>query len=103
MQTESLQSSVLKVRRWMMGVIVGVSCLLSSNLARGFPVITAVSPTSGAPGTSVDIQGSDLGQTLEVRFGVAPAIFTVISVNEVVATVPLDATSGPVSVIASSG
>jgi large repetitive protein len=87
----------------MVGVIVGVICLLSSNLARGFPVITAVSPTSGAPGTSVDIQGLDLGQTLEVRFGSAPAIFTVVSVNEVVATVPLDATSGSVSVIASSG
>jgi len=103
MQTESLQSIARKPRRWIPPWIFGVSCLLSGNLARGFPVITAVSPTFGAPGTSVDIQGSDLSQTLEGPVWFGSAIFTVVSANEVVATVPLDATSGPVSITATSG
>src|ERR1041385_6564991 len=71
--------------------------------ARAFPVITDVSPTAGFPGTSVTISGSDLAGTAEVRFGMAPAIFTVVSPFTVVATVPLDATSDPVSIIATSG
>jgi len=40
MQTESLQSIARKPRRWIPALIFGVSCLLSGNLARGFPVIT---------------------------------------------------------------
>jgi hypothetical protein len=88
--------------RWWI-IIFSAAAFASSNLILGFPVITSVSPTSGAPGTSVDIKGSDLSQTMEVRFGMASAIFTVLSDFEVVATVPLDASSGPVSIIANNG
>lgn len=49
------------------------------------------------------ITGSDLGNTVEVQFGLASAIFDVISDELLVATVPLDATTGPISVVSTEG
>lgn len=86
-----------------MGAVMVVCFLLSSALARGIPVITAFEPQSGAPGTSVTIRGADLGGVFEVLFGSGLANFTVRSSDRIVATVPLDATTGPISVAAPSG
>lgn len=81
-----------------------MACLLGPGLVAGaFPVITGFTPTSGPPGTSVTITGSDLAEAAEVSFGMAPAIFNVSSESRVVATVPLDATTGPITVVSPSG
>ncbi len=76
------------------------SLLLSLGMLRAWsiPVITSVSPGSGAPGTSVQIEGAGFTDAMEVKFDLSSAIFTVVSDQRLVATVPLDATSGPVSV-----
>ncbi len=87
----------------MMGLACALGCICSGGFTRGAPVITEVSPTLGAPGTSVSIKGSGLTQILEVQFGMAPALFTTVSANQIFATVPLDAMTGPVAVIAVGG
>src|ERR1041384_3787332 len=83
------------------GLCLGVA--FSEPSVQAFPVITSVSPTSGFPGTSVAISGVDLGGAVEVDFGTAPALFTLVSANQIIATVPLDATSGPIAVVTTSG
>jgi uncharacterized repeat protein (TIGR01451 family) len=80
-----------------------LSLLLASINAQGVPAITSFSPTAGPPGTSVTIVGSDLGSVLEVRFGTAVAIFSIVSTTRIIATVPLDGTSGPITVGAAAG
>jgi large repetitive protein len=62
--------------------------------------ISGFSPTSGPPGTSVLIQGANFTGVREVRFENSPAVFTVLSSIRISATVPLDATSGPINIIA---
>ena len=47
------------------------------------------------------IRGTDLSSAREVRFGNGAAVFTVENANLINATVPLDANSGPISIIAS--
>ncbi|MFO1499466.1 MAG: IPT/TIG domain-containing protein [Verrucomicrobiota bacterium] len=71
---------------------------LNSLTAQAAPLITAFNPTAGPPGTSVQITGNDLGTALEVDFGNAPAVFSILSANLIVATVPLDATSDRITV-----
>jgi hypothetical protein len=51
----------------------------------------------------VRITGEDLGDVVEVGFDLSLANFTVVNDRLVIATVPLDATSGPVSVFDLSG
>lgn len=77
--------------------------LQAADLASSRPVVSNFSPLSGAPGTSVTINGSNFSNVREVRFNNAIAIFTSVSATRVVATVPLDATTGPVSVITALG
>ena len=72
------------------------------------PTVTGISPTTGAPGTSVTINGSGFGMTQgvpgtlcnnDVCFnGAASSTITSWSDTQIVAIVPDDATSGPVSV-----
>ncbi|MGW3041771.1 IPT/TIG domain-containing protein, partial [Kitasatospora sp. NPDC001159] len=52
------------------------------------PVITAVSPASGAVGTSVIISGSGFTGASSVHFGTASATFTVLSDAQIQATAP---------------
>ncbi|MFF7650559.1 IPT/TIG domain-containing protein, partial [Streptomyces sp. NPDC007983] len=55
------------------------------------PVISSVSPASGAPGggTVVTITGTNFNQATVVRFGTALApAFTVVSANQITATAP---------------
>jgi uncharacterized repeat protein (TIGR01451 family) len=79
-----------------------VLALLANDVSAA-PTITKVSSESGAPGTSVTLDGSDLGGTTEVRFGDAPAAFSVISFTRVVTTVPLDATTGLITLTTPDG
>ncbi len=68
------------------------------------PVIFGFTPTSGAVGTTVRINGDNLSTATEVRFnGVAVANFTVNGDTNIVTALPAGATSGKISVVASSG
>jgi hypothetical protein len=67
------------------------------------PAITSFAPTSGPPGTSVTIIGTNLSGATAVMFGGAPAAFTPVSATQVNATVPASATTGPISVAAAQG
>ena len=67
------------------------------------PAITGFTPISGAPGDSVTIDGANFSRVVEVRFNTDVALFTHVSPSRVVATVPLGATTGPISVTTSLG
>jgi hypothetical protein len=67
------------------------------------PVLASVSPAQGptAAGAAVTLTGSGLTTTTAVRFGAAPAAFTVLSDTRLAATVPAGA-AGPVQVSVTS-
>lgn len=67
------------------------------------PGITNVSPTSGSVGSSVVINGTNFAGASVVWFNGTNAAFTLNSSNQITATVPTGATTGPVSVIAPGG
>src|ERR1039458_7740904 len=67
------------------------------------PGITNVSPASGAVSSSVVIKGTNFAGASVVWFNSTNASFTVNSSNQITATVPTGATTGPVSVIAPGG
>jgi hypothetical protein len=67
------------------------------------PSISGYSPSSGPVGTSVTISGSGFTGATSVTFNGAPATFTVNSDTQVTATVPSDATSGPIGVTTPGG
>jgi DNA/RNA endonuclease G (NUC1) len=67
------------------------------------PGITNVSPISGSVGSSVVIKGTNFAGASVVWFNGTNATFTLNSGNQITATVPAGATTGPVSVIAPGG
>jgi endonuclease G len=67
------------------------------------PGITNVSPASGSIGSSVLIKGTNFGGVALVWFNGTNAAFTLNSSNQITATVPTGATTGPISVIAPGG
>jgi subtilisin family serine protease len=67
------------------------------------PTITAFSPSSGAVGTVVTITGASFNGTTAVTFNGVEAAFTVNSANEIVATVPVQASTGRISVLTGAG
>jgi hypothetical protein len=67
------------------------------------PVITGFSPASGSPGTAVTVSGTNFTATTFVTFNGAPAVFSINSDNQITATVPSCAGSGPVAVTDSAG
>jgi len=68
------------------------------------PTITSFSPTSGPVGTSVTITGTNFSGATSVKFfDNVSATFTVDSSTQITATVPLGATTGPISVTTPSG
>ena len=70
------------------------------------PTITSITPTSGAPGTSVTIDGTNFSPTAGqnvVFFNILQAhTITSTSATQLVADVPAGATTGPVSVLVTS-
>jgi RHS repeat-associated protein len=71
--------------------------------AAGTPMITSFSPASGAVGTSVTINGTNLTGATSVTFNGTSSSFTVVSSIKITATVPANATTGPISVTAPGG
>src|SRR6185436_15595644 len=70
------------------------------------PSISGLSPASGPTGTPVVISGSGFTGTTDVRFNgtsVGSGNFTVNSDTNVTATVPANATSGPIAIDAPGG
>ncbi len=65
--------------------------------------ITNLSPVSGSVGSSVVIKGTNFGGALAVRFNGTNAAFTLNSSNQITASVPAGASTGPVSVVAAGG
>ncbi len=68
------------------------------------PAITGFSPASGGVGALVTLSGANLSEATSVRFnGVSAGSFTVDSAAQITATVPVGATTGPISVTTASG
>ena len=67
------------------------------------PRITSFTPASGAPGTSVAINGANLTGATAVKFNGTSAVFTVNSPVKITATVPAGAASGPITVATPAG
>jgi uncharacterized repeat protein (TIGR01451 family) len=62
------------------------------------PSISSFSPTSGVPGTQVQIRGSDFIGVTSVDFDGAPASFVANSHTMITTAVPTGATTGPITV-----
>ena len=96
---------------WSLGFLVngeggGVGPLIPSPWNLGGPVaptIASFTPASGAPGTSVTINGSGLTGASSVKFNGTDAVITSGSTTTLTATVPAGATTGPISVVTPGG
>lgn len=68
------------------------------------PTVTSFSPSSGPRGTVVTITGTGFTGATQVEFGgAATTEFTVNSATQIVATVPQNAVTGPISVTTNGG
>lgn len=67
------------------------------------PAVTAMSPTSGGPGTSVTLTGLRFTGATKVAFNGVAARFTVLSDTSIVTSVPTGATTGKISVTTAGG
>ncbi|GAB4398967.1 MAG: hypothetical protein OHK0053_18410 [Microscillaceae bacterium] len=68
------------------------------------PTISAINPLSGPQGTVVTITGTDFIGTTEVLFNGAPANnFTILNANTIEAIVPVNATTGKITVSTGGG
>ncbi|HEX9997489.1 MAG TPA: S8 family serine peptidase [Abditibacterium sp.] len=62
------------------------------------PAITSFSPSGGAPGSLVTLRGTSFSNTTAVKFAGKISAFTIISPNEITATVPTGALTGSLAV-----
>ncbi len=67
------------------------------------PIILGFSPASGAAGTNVIITGTNFDSASAVTFNGLSASFTFNSTTQITATVPPNATTGPISVTTPGG
>jgi hypothetical protein len=67
------------------------------------PSIASFAPAAGAPGALVTISGANFTGASEVRFGTLGAVFEVRSDHDLLATVPANAVTAPLSVISIQG
>jgi len=75
----------------------------STGLFYGAPVINNFVPTQGAPGTSVQINGTNFLGATAVLFNGTNAAFTITNNGIIGAKVPTNTSSGPITVIAPAG
>ncbi len=69
----------------------------------GAPTLTAFTPTSGAPGTTVTITGTNLAGATSVKFNGTAASFSVVGSTKLTAIVPVGASTGAISVTIPAG
>jgi len=79
------------------------SLALNWAFTPNLPVVTGFAPTNGAAGSSVVIGGANFGGATAVRFNGVDAAFTVNSVSQITATVPVGANTGLISVTTPDG
>ena len=70
----------------------------AANFTVGPPIITSFSPTIGPEGSAVTISGSNFTGVTSVKFNGTSASFTVTTDLSIATTVPVGATSGPITV-----
>lgn len=83
--------------------VIMVNSACSDDEGSSNPVIKSFSPSSGDPGTTVTISGSNFLISTsgnQVTFNGTPATITVASTVELTVIVPVGATTGPISVTA---
>jgi len=80
-----------------------LQCSLWTPLTRAAPTVGSISPTQGKPGTQVVINGSGFSTATEVKFDTTLADFIATSDSRMVATVPVDATTGQIRVTNPTG
>ncbi|MFM6175821.1 MAG: IPT/TIG domain-containing protein, partial [Sphaerospermopsis kisseleviana] len=67
------------------------------------PAVSSFSPSSGAPGAQVTINGFNFNGASAVAFGGANALFSIVGDGQILATVPTNAVSGVITVTSSAG
>jgi IPT/TIG domain len=67
------------------------------------PIITSFAPSWGPVGTAVSLTGTGFTGANKVAFNGTAASFTVVSATHITATVPADATTGPIAVTTPAG
>jgi hypothetical protein len=85
---------------------ISLDNLLVTSTSAGLvlPVINSFTPTSGLPGGSITITGTDFTGATAVKFnGVAASVFSVDSATQITATVPTGASTGTISVTTPNG
>src|SRR5262245_57584892 len=93
------------MRQWPFHTAITASFvfLFSWSLAEAAPTVTSFVPALGKPGTQVTINGSGFSTATQVRFDTAVADFSAASETQMIATVPPDATTGPIRVTNPTG
>ena len=84
-------------------VVTPAGIITSTNKFQVMPWIAGFAPVQGPTGTVVTVFGASLDGTMGVSFNGVGAAFTYISSTEVRATVPTNATTGPVQVQTTNG
>jgi Bacterial Ig domain/IPT/TIG domain len=94
----------------LLSLLLGTICLAllaqaahAGHSVRQRPTITSFSPTSGPPGTTVTVSGTNLKGARAVAFNGTKASYIVNSSSRITATVPTGATSGPITVTTNAG
>src|SRR5688572_18466231 len=94
----------MKRLNFLRGTLCAVSFWASAISAAEPLQITSFSSTSGPPGTRVTIIGENFADATAVYFNTAFAAPTVdFTGNQITATVPADATTGPIRVVTPAG
>ncbi|WP_164928465.1 IPT/TIG domain-containing protein [Gloeobacter violaceus] len=81
----------------------GTATSPSSFTVNAPPSVSSLSPTAGAVGASVTVNGSNFTGASSVKFNATAAGFSVVSASQISATVPTGATDGAVSVTTAGG
>jgi M6 family metalloprotease-like protein len=77
--------------------------VLNWALSTNLPSISGFAPTTGQAGTNVVVSGTNFAGATAVRFNGTSASFTVNNNSQITATVPVGATTGPISVTTPGG
>lgn len=75
----------------------------SSSLFHLPPVITSFTPTNSLPGSTTTLAGTNFTGATAVLFNGTPAVFSSVTGNSLVATVPAGFTTGPLTIITPGG
>jgi outer membrane protein assembly factor BamB len=90
-----------------LGFVLSIGLLMAAIGAvpafASVPKITSFTPISGPVGTHVTIKGANFTGATEVAFNAVPSTYSVDSAIKITATVPVGATTGPISVTTPTG